>query len=443
MENTRHNVPGPPTFSVLLNLGKDLHSYLYELMQQYGDLVRIKAVVEVFVVNHPFIARDIFMQVNKTVDKKTFVNERMKRVFGDGVVVSDGATWMESRRLIYPAFGKTKVHDYAHIVESETCTMLDRWSAAAKTQTILQLGREFKMLMIDIMSRIVFSDTHQDESDLIYDAMETGALALSHSLPFELPRWIPLRSERQLDSVITRIRTLFRQKVELRKTVQGDWPDDLLSILIRHNESHPLFSEAQLLDELINLFFAGIFTTSDCMTWTMYLLEKHPRYLEQVVQEIGLKIASGKLSFEEAADLQYLNAAICESLRLYPPVWSAWYHTQEAIQAGGFHIPKDATVVIDLFNVHRHAGFFEAPHTFLPARHLSAEKTLTPVFTPFGLGPRKCIGANLAAAAMPLVLALILRDFRVSAHLPWQAKPAVKVTLTQSIPFTFVPQIWQ
>jgi cytochrome P450 len=63
---------------------------------------------------------------------------------------------------------------------------------------------------------------------------------------------------------------------------------------------------------------------------------------------------------------------------------------------------------------HRDPRFFEDPHEFRPERWLDGLERRLPrgAFIPFGLGPRKCIGASFAMLEATLLLAAIARRWR-------------------------------
>lgn len=102
--------------------------------------------------------------------------------------------------------------------------------------------------------------------------------------------------------------------------------DDILSRFLQVNESDPKY----LRDIILNFIIAGKDTTAATLSWFIYMLCKHPSIQEKIAQEIreatGMKEFT---SFDEVAasirdetldKMQYLHAAITETLRLYPAV---------------------------------------------------------------------------------------------------------------------------
>ena len=77
-------IPGPGPLDLLLGLHPNPQAYCHRLMRRYGDVVRCRLWKDVFVINHPDLARQLLSEVHRKVDKQHFINERMKRVFGNG-----------------------------------------------------------------------------------------------------------------------------------------------------------------------------------------------------------------------------------------------------------------------------------------------------------------------------------------------------------------------
>jgi cytochrome P450 len=82
---------------------------------------------------------------------------------------------------------------------------------------------------------------------------------------------------------------------------------------------------------------------------------------------------------------------------------------------GGYHIPKDSTVVLCAYVTHRHPDFWENPEGFDPERFTPERSAGLPrmAYFPYGGGPRKCIGNTFAALEMPLVIAMVTQRYRL------------------------------
>lgn len=109
-----------------------------------------------------------------------------------------------------------------------------------------------------------------------------------------------------------------------------DYPCDLLSRFMQTTDpdGHP-YTEKFLRDVTTNFILAGRDTTAIALSWFFYLITQHPRVEREILREIEATIENRKedsqktasaLSFEELKQLDYLHAALSESMRLYPSV---------------------------------------------------------------------------------------------------------------------------
>jgi unspecific monooxygenase len=103
-----------------------------------------------------------------------------------------------------------------------------------------------------------------------------------------------------------------------------------------------------------------------------------------------------------------------EALRLYPPAFTIVRLAKHADDAGGIQVPAGAIVFIAPWALHRHRRLWSQPEVFDPARFLPG--ALVPdrfAYLPFGIGPRVCIGAQFALTEATLVLATMIKAFRI------------------------------
>jgi cytochrome P450 family 6 len=113
-------------------------------------------------------------------------------------------------------------------------------------------------------------------------------------------------------------------------------------------------------------------------------------------------------------DLKYLENCIDETLRKYPGLP---FHIRNAtrdckIAGSNLTIPKDTAVMISVLGFHRDPEIYENPMQLKPERFENSlqgnGKTKGLFYTPFGDGPRNCIGMKLGKLVTKLGLALIM-----------------------------------
>ena len=108
------------------------------------------------------------------------------------------------------------------------------------------------------------------------------------------------------------------------------------------------------------------------------------------------------------------KAVVNETLRLFPAAFTLARQAIRADHAGGVAIPRGSLLLIAPWVLHRHRKLWRDPDAFDPDRFMpDAPAPSRFAFMPFGAGPRICVGAQFAMEEAVLVLAALLRRFRV------------------------------
>uniref|UniRef100_A0A1B6F2F8 Cytochrome P450 n=1 Tax=Cuerna arida TaxID=1464854 RepID=A0A1B6F2F8_9HEMI len=114
--------------------------------------------------------------------------------------------------------------------------------------------------------------------------------------------------------------------------------------------------------------------------------------------------------------LPVLDRCIKEAMRLYPPSPMVGRTINTPLDTPEGTLPAGTTAIVYTFLLHRDPTVFSEPNEFNPDRFLPEFVTLDPFsFMPFSAGPRNCIGKSLAIIELKLILAMILKTFRVKS----------------------------
>src|SRR5262249_49546377 len=160
---------------------------------------------------------------------------------------------------------------------------------------------------------------------------------------------------------------------------------------------------------------AGHETTAVTLFWSLVLLSGAPEQQERVAAEAGTVEVMPDLAMEVVPNLIHTRAVINETLRLYPPAFTMARMAIGAHPACNVEIPSGAILMIAPWVLHRHRRLWREPDAFDPSRFLpTAPQPPRFAFLPFGAGPRVCVGAQFALAEATLVLAMLVRAFRVT-----------------------------
>jgi cytochrome P450 len=208
---------------------------------------------------------------------------------------------------------------------------------------------------------------------------------------------------------------------------------DLLTMLLgaRDPQTSEGLDEAQIRANIITFIGAGHETTANGLTWSLYLLSQHPAWRKTVEREVDDVLDGGPIDAAKLNRLVRVRATIEEALRLYPPAPSL---SREAIAAdalAGQAIRAGSLVVVPPYVLHRHKLLWRDPEHFEPDRFLPGEREKIDRFAymPFGAGPRVCIGMGFALQEATLLLATVLRKFRLELAPGHQVAPVQRITL--------------
>jgi cytochrome P450 len=215
---------------------------------------------------------------------------------------------------------------------------------------------------------------------------------------------------RTLDALVVRI-------FEERRRAP-DRAEDLLSMLMsaKDEETREQMTDRQLRDEVMTIVAAGHETTANALSWTFYLLSKHPEITGRLVREVATVLGDRKPTLQDLPRLTFTRAVLDESMRLYPPAWMVERQALVDDEVGGFRIPRGAIVAISPYFLQRHPRYWERPEIFDPDRFTAPEAAQRPKYTylPFGGGPRFCIGNSFAIMEAQIILAMVVRRWSLA-----------------------------
>ena len=190
-------------------------------------------------------------------------------------------------------------------------------------------------------------------------------------------------------------------------------------------------SDKQLRDEILTIFLAGHETTANALTWTWYLLARHPEAEARLHDELDRVLGGRPPCFADLAELKWTRMVLEEAMRLYPPAHTISRTALGEDRIGGVRVPRGASITISIYVTHRSPNIWPEPERFDPERFAPAAVAGRHRFAylPFGGGPRICIGSSFAMAEAQVIIAAIAQRYRLRLAPGHVVEPIGLVTL--------------
>ncbi|KAK9803864.1 hypothetical protein WJX73_010382 [Symbiochloris irregularis] len=181
---------------------------------------------------------------------------------------------------------------------------------------------------------------------------------------------------------------------------------------------------------------AGYETTANALSFCVYCLSAHPGKLAPLLKEVDA--FGDRLPQYEDLDLHfpYLDAALKESMRLYPPATFAVREANQDQVIGGYCFGKGEILSASIYTMHHDQDLWgDNVEDFVPERWLEGspeeEKSRKSWLIPFGEGPRKCPAARFAIEEAKIILFRLYQKFTFELE-PGQIPLKVRHTITLS-----------
>ena len=398
----------------MLEVSRDWLTCYARFAKDYGDIVYFRmAHVPICLLVHPREIERVLITDSANFTKSADYRA-LATVLGKGLLTSEGESWRRQRGLIQPAFRRENILAYAPVMIRAAEQMLESWRGREERN----IHADFMHVTLEIVAQCLFGAQVSDAAARVGKAMEviTDRFLTDASLAMLLPFDIPdLFGEKR--RAISELNKIINGVIRERRA-SGERRADLLDMLlsVRDADGHPM-REEQLRDEVMTLFLAGHETTAIALSWTCFLVAKHPEVEAKLIDELRQVLSGGTPSIEDLPRLHYTEMVLKEAMRLYPAVWGLGRRAIAECEFGGYRIPAGTNVFMFQWLTQRDPRFFSEPERFDPERWredpVRAGKIPRFAYFPFGGGPRVCVGAAFAMIEAALLLAMIQQKFHL------------------------------
>lgn len=388
--------------------------------------------------------------------------ERFYDLLGNGIFNADDQLWKEQRRSATSEMHSSRFVEYSF----QTMQDLVHQKLLKLLEKLVESGDSFDLQ--EVLLRFTFDNICTaalgiDPGCLALDLPEIPfAKAFEEATEFTLfrflvpsfvwkaMRFIGVGYEKQLKKAI-KIVNDFSEKIvtdrknELVKFGSLNDHSDLLSRLIEdsYQGMKNQFSDKFLSDFCINFILAGRDTSSVALSWFFWLVHKNSEVESRIIGEINEILCYRKcknepydvaFTVEELRKMVYLQAALSESLRLYP---SVPFEFKEVIEndvfPDGTMIKKGSQVFYSIYSMARMESIWGKDCLeFKPERWLKDGQFVSEnqfKYVVFNAGPRLCLGKKFAYMQMKMVAASILLRYEVKVVEGHKVDPKLTITL--------------
>jgi cytochrome P450 len=421
---------------------------LSEYTSRYGDTFRFYfgGVKEAIVTTNPVVIQHVLKTNWENYHKSHIQKKRMGHFLGKGLLTTEGEAWKTQRRLIQSGFERKQLEVLSSIMQDSLAESLRDFDQQARIGPVDIYPLMMKITFAMVGKSLFGAKLKEDDIDLISEAISTvQEFMVRQTIQPYLNPWFAVSGEqRKHEEMTTRAFGILAEYIRQRRDEEPG--HDLLQILLdaRYSDGTSM-SDDLVVSESMQLLVAGHETSSNALSWALYLLSTRPDCVDRIRDEFDCVLGEKPLGFSDVPKFGFTTQVINEALRLYPPFWMVDRMALADDRAGDVDIPGGSTVVVFIYGTHHSPRYWESPESFDPERFNKANEKLHTPFAhlPFGAGPRGCIGGNYAMLQMLMILSVVLRkyDFQLAPGQTIEPRPMVILRPEHGIRMTFTEAI--
>lgn len=364
----------------------------------------------------------------------------LNELLGDGIFKVDGQLWTLQRKIASHEFNtKSLKHFISDVIRTEMSNFLVPYlSKACDEDMLIDLQEVLQNFTFNNICNVAFgvdlkSLQYSSFGKAFDDAVEicTSRFLSPVAAVWKMKRLLNIGSEKRFKEAIEVINN-FAAEIILSKEKQdqnneGDKKLDLLSRFMSNSLNMEGQDDEQRRkfqrDIVISFVLAGRDSTSTALTWFFWLLAGYPHCVDLIRRELSsLPVVEFKpriFSYDELKELHYLQAALSEAMRLFPPVpIVSRLVVEDDVLPDGTFVGKGWFADYSAYSVGRSQKVWgEDCMEFKPKRWLDANGVFKSSdqfrFPVFHCGPRMCLGKEMAFLQMKSIAAVLIHEFDI------------------------------
>ncbi|MFE7899562.1 cytochrome P450 [Streptomyces sp. NPDC057424] len=399
-------------------------------LRAHGDLVRVDLgpMPSLFVTSPPLI-HAVLTDRKDLLDKGRFY-DKVRPLTGNGVIHAYGDEHRRQQAMIKPAFHRDEITRYIEVMREVTEEKTAGWRAGAR----IPVDKAMRDITFNILARTMFGSVvdrraHEELARILPTVLE--AIMWRTVSPGDTLEKLPLPMNRRFDRAFAQLReAISRVMLAYREGAAEPGRAGMLAMLLdaRDETTGEGMTDEELCNQIVSVTMAGSETAATAMAWLFYELARHPAIEERVREEVLEVVGERDFTMADVGNLPYNRRVLQELMRVRQPILVISRRAVRDFPLGGGHVKAGTELFYSPYATHRDPELFPDPLRFDPDRWLDRSAASLPkgAYTPFGAGPRHCIGEQFAWAMMHVVLGTVIRRWRLTLadgvtvrEMPW------------------------
>lgn len=427
-------VPGPAVG--VLRFAGPLDQILDKVKQaarEFGSVVRVYAPPTVCIFVSDPVDLELIFSSPHLQHKPAIVYDSLSPILGQGLATLNGETHRRHRRAIGPSLHLDILKSFVPVFARNAvalCAQLDRHSGTGKTfnATPLLGGYSAQSICQTVFSGGEIPAGLREEQERFCECLIRSSEMLFHRVIrpwYSVDALFKLSSKyrdyqecvRGFESFVSKT---LQHKIQLLESgappVEGKRKAFLDHFLT--SDGADVLTQREIIEELKTLSAGAVGTTMDLMSFFLLTLSITPDVQDRIAKELDDVFGGSDRAVEEddLAHLQFLECALKETMRLFPPLFTFSRTVAKDVQLpSGPVLPEGSVAGVMPYITHRNPKYFPDPEKFDPTRFLpeNSSERHPFAFIPFSAGMRNCIGQRYGMMSAKVVASTILRRFRI------------------------------
>jgi cytochrome P450 len=383
----------------------------------------------------PDLIAELLVARAEAFTQHTMTRRALGPVIGEtSLLLAAGDEWRWQRRTVAPTFRHETLLAFVPVFSAIAAQQVARWRNARSAAPV-DVEADMNRIALDVIVETMLGGAAALDVPAYRAAVTTILETVQwHGLlmMFRLPPWTPFPGRRRARRASDYLHREMRRVMAYRRAGPSPQPD-LLDLLLaaRDAETGRGMTDAELTSNLLTFINAGHETTAVALTWTLWLVARDPALQQRLCEEVTAVAGSAPIEAGHVERLALCRQALQEGMRLYPPVPALSRQAHAETNLGRHRVTPKTVIVVPIFCLHRNVRLWDNPNSFSVERFAPDQAKARPryAYLPFGAGPRICIGATFAMLEATVVLATLVRAFRLQPFPGHKPKPVARVSL--------------